>query len=185
RAIGHRRRQFVLSTKVGETFRDGRSSYDFSRQAVEASVHRSLKRLKTDVLDLVFIHSNGDDLTILRQTDVVETLLALRDRGDVRAIGLSGKTVQGARAALPWADALMVEYHLNDRSHETVIEEAGRAGLGVVVKKGLASGRLAPALAIPFVISNRFVSSLVIGGVNLAHIRANLQLAASSDRLAG
>ncbi|NOX53010.1 MAG: aldo/keto reductase [Planctomycetes bacterium] len=185
RAIGRRRREFVLSTKVGETFLDGRSIYDFSRQAVQASVHRSLKRLKTDILDIVFIHSNGDDLAILRQTDVVPTLLGLRDRGDVRAVGLSGKTVEGARDALQWADALMVEYHLNDRSHEEVIEEAARQGVGVVVKKGLASGHLSPDAAIPFVLGNPFVSSLVIGGLNIQHMRANLQLASCANRLAG
>src|SRR5262245_9166187 len=50
-AIGHRRDEYVLSSKVGETFADGTSSFDFSRRAIESSVQRSLARLKTDVLD--------------------------------------------------------------------------------------------------------------------------------------
>ena len=58
-AIAHRRAEFVLSTKVGELFADGVSSYEYSGAAVRDSIRRSLLRLRTDVLDIVFIHSNG------------------------------------------------------------------------------------------------------------------------------
>ena len=61
--------------------------------------------------------------------------------GLVSAIGMSGKTVAAARAALDWADALMVEFHELDDSHGPVIEAAQDRGIGVVVKKGLAAGR--------------------------------------------
>ena len=179
KAISPRRKEFVLSTKVGETFEDGRSTYDFSADAVRASVQRSLKRLKTDVLDVVFIHSDGNDVKILNETDVVATLHDLRDAGHVRAIGFSGKTVEGAHAALAWADVLMVEHHLDDRSHEEVMTEAAAPEIdaGVVVKKPLASGRLDPREAIEFVLSNANVASLVIGGLDLEHIRANIAVA--------
>lgn len=177
RAIGQRRREFVLSTKVGETFEDGRSIYEFSADAVRRSVERSLQRLRTDVLDVVLIHSNGEDRRILTNTDTVPTLQALKSQGLIRAIGLSGKTIEGARLALDWADVLMVEYHLQDRSHEAVITEAGERGLGVVVKKGLASGHLPPAEAIRFALSHPHVTNLVIGGLNLDHFRENLRTA--------
>ncbi len=71
----------------------------------------------------------------------------------------------------------MVEYHLRDRSHEPVITEAAARGVGVVVKKGLASGALPADEAIRFVLSNRHVASLVIGGLSLEHFRANLAAA--------
>jgi len=177
RFLSHRRSEFVLSTKVGETFEDGRSWYDYSSAAVQSSIDRSRQRLKTDVLDIVFIHSDGHDLHLLNETDCVETLLELKRRGSIRAVGFSGKTVAGAKAALQWADVLMVEYHLNDRSHAEVIEEAVRRGTGIVVKKGLASGHLPPARAIATVLDNRGVSSLVIGGLNVDHIRSNVNTA--------
>ena len=177
RTIAHRRSEFVLSTKVGETFEAGRSVYDFSERAIRDSVSRSLDRLRTDVLDLVFIHSNGDDVTILNDTDAVETLRQLKAAGLIKAIGLSGKTAEGARLAFDWADVIMVEYHLDDRSHEEVIAEAGEKGLGVIVKKGLAAGRLPADRAIPFVLGSRCISSLVIGSLDLDHLRWNLTLA--------
>lgn len=176
-AVAHRRREFTLSTKVGETFVDGASTFDFSHDAVVASVHRSLQRLKTDVLDFVFVHSNGDDLTIINETDVVAALTKLRDAGLVKGIGFSGKTVAGARAALPWSDAIMVEYHLDDASHQLVIAEAAARGIGVVVKKGLSSGKLSPRDALQFVLSQEGVSTVIIGSLSAEHMRENLALA--------
>ncbi len=177
RAISTRRREFILCTKVGETFDDGRSTYDFSEHAVRGSVERSRERLGSDELDIVLIHSDGNDLQILNHTDVVPTLIALRDAGVIKAIGLSGKTIDGARAALAWADVLMVEYHVHDQSHGPVIAEAVDAGVGVVVKKGLASGQIDPAEAIPFVLGTAGVASLVIGSLGIDHIQANIRLA--------
>ena len=115
--ISQRRSEFVLSTKVGERFVNGESSFDFTGLGVRASVADSLKKLRTEVLDILFVHSNGDDLTIQQQTDVVPTLQKLKHLGYLRAIGFSGKTPAGAEAALDWADVVMVEYHLNDTSH--------------------------------------------------------------------
>lgn len=174
--LAHRRGEYLLSTKAGETFENGQSTYDFSRQAITASVHRSLRRLRTDVLDFVFIHSDGRDLWILQETDAPAALRDLRQAGLIRFIGLSGKTPEGARAALPWADALMVEYHPGDFSHEALIADAAGRGVGILVKKPLASGSLDPASAIPFILANRAVSTLVIGTLSLEHLRQNLQL---------
>lgn len=172
--LSHRRGEFVLSTKVGETFEDGRSAYDFSGDAVRESVERSLKRLRTDVLDVVFVHSNGNDLRIQRETDCIEALQALKSAGTVRAVGFSGKTIAGATAALDWADVLMIEYHVEDRSHEAVIGSASKRGVGIVVKKGLASGHLQAENAIPFVLKHPAVGSLVVGGLNSDHWHSNI-----------
>ncbi len=184
RALAQRREEYTLSTKVGETFENGASRYDFSAEGVRASIERSRHRLQTDVLDLVFIHSDGRDLEVQRETDCVEALQTLRDDGVIRAIGFSGKTVEGAMHALSWADALMVEFHLEDQSHAAVIEAARQREIGVVVKKGLASGTLAAGReaagrAIRFVTRTPGVSSLVIGGLNEVHLRENIEAAGS------
>ena len=176
-AIAARKTEFILSTKVGERFSDGQSTYDYGESGVLESINRSCERLKVEVLDLVFVHSDGEDMRILNETDVVGTLQSLREAGAVRAIGFSGKTVEGAAAALAWADAIMVEYHLEDKSHETVIAEAADRGVGVVVKKGLASGYLDPRKSIEFVLANPAVTSLVVGGLKVDHIMANLETA--------
>ncbi len=177
RTIAHRRREYVLSTKVGETFERGVSAYDFSRRAVRESIHRSLKRLRTDVLDLVFIHAGRDDVTILKETDVVATLRALRDEGCIRAIGLSGHSEAAFLASLDWSDAIMLTYHQEDRSKEPIIAEAARRGVAVIVKKPLASGTLSADKAIPFALRNPGVLSVVVGSLSISHMQENLRSA--------
>ncbi len=174
RAIGHRRAEFVLSTKAGEQFDQGHSRYDFSGPAIRRSLEESLRRLRTDRVDLLLLHSDGRDLEILEETDAVPALLALRSEGLARRVGLSGKTVAGARAALAWADVLMVPYNLEAPSHAAVIEEAHQAGVGVLVKKGLGAGRLAAAEALQFALTPAGVSSVVVGSLSLDHLRENL-----------
>lgn len=176
RALGARK-DVVISTKVGETFEKGVSRFDFSVRGVRESLARSRERLQRATLDLVFVHSDGNDQRVLNDTDVVTTLIDLKTKGDVRHIGYSGKTIDGARAAVAWADAIMVEFHLDDQSHSEVIAEAHARGVGVVVKKGLASGRLPAREAIPFVLGDPHVSCMVIGGLSLAHLRENVRVA--------
>ena len=189
RAIAHRREDYILCSKVGETFSldpTGApvSRYNFSATTIRQSVEQSLQRLKTDVLDILLLHSDGRDLFILQQTDAVDSLRQLKQAGLVRHIGLSGKTAAGHSAALDWADVIMVEYNAGNRSEEVVIAEAAEAGVGVLVKKGLAAGHLDPGPAIQFVLANDNVSSMVIGGLNLDHIRENMGHVRGMDRVA-
>jgi len=179
RCIAARKDEFVLSTKVGETFENGESTYDFSGEGVLRSIRRSQERLGIEVLDIVFVHSDGNDRAILNETEIVPTLRQLKDNGVIKAIGFSGKTIEGARQSLSWADVLMVEYHLEDTSHDQVMHEAMGRGVGVIVKKGLASGRLDPTEAVQFVLSHPAVTSMVIGSLNIDHLRANLDVAQS------
>lgn len=189
RFLSARRGEFALCTKVGERWGvtpsgSPESRYEYSRDAVEASVARSLRRLRTDAVDLLLIHSDGRDLFVQTETDAVETLLDLKRRGLCRFVGLSGKTPAGCAKALDWADAVMVEYHADDTSHAAVTAEAARRGVGVLVKKALAAGRHAPAEAVRFGLSGPGVSSLVIGTASPANLRSNVAAAAEADRRA-
>jgi len=180
RHLSARRSEFLLSTKVGETFMDGQSTFDFTANGVRASLERSRERLQTSVLDYVFIHSPGNDREILTETDVVGVLQDYRQQGVIRSIGLSGKTSDGAQLAMAWADALMIEFHPQDTSQRAVIAEAAERGINVFVKKGLGSGRIPPSEAIPFVLGEPGVTSLIVGGLNLAHFRENWKIARSA-----
>lgn len=177
RALASRRDEFVLSTKIGETFANGESVYDFSREAVLRSVERSLQRLRTDTIDLLLVHSDGNDIAIQRETPVIETLQAIKQRGVARCIGFSGKHCEGAREAFAWADVLMIDYSASRTDHEPIIREAADRRIGILIKKGLGSGQLPPEDAIPFVLRHAGVSSLVIGGLNLGHLRQNIAIA--------
>jgi len=75
------RQDWVIVSKVGEEFSDGQSRHDFSAAHTRRSVERSLKRLETDYIDLVLVHSDGNDLAILNDSEVYPTLAALKREG--------------------------------------------------------------------------------------------------------
>lgn len=173
-------RDWVIVTKVGEEFRDGASHFDFSAAATRASVERSLRRLGVEALDAVLIHSSGDDLAILEQSTVLPTLLDLQAAGMVRAVGMSTKTVKGGLRAVECCDLVMVTYNPRQLEELPVIRTAHAAGKGVLIKKGLLSGHLNqmtetdPVLAaLRLIYAEPGVSSVVVGTLNPAHLRAN------------
>ena len=109
------RDRWVLCTKAGESFDGRRSHHDFRPAALRESVEASLRRLRTDYLDIVLIHSDGRDAEILRRSDALETLHALKREGKVRASGFSHKTEEGGRLALSRCDVLMSALSFTDR----------------------------------------------------------------------
>jgi aryl-alcohol dehydrogenase-like predicted oxidoreductase len=182
--LAGRRDDWVLVSKVGEEFSAGRSRFDFSAAATRASVERSLRRLATDRLDAVLIHSDGNDLAILQQEDCLATLLQLKTAGLIRAVGFSGKTITGGLLALEHCDLLMVTYNLLYQDELPVIRAAHAAGKGVLIKKGLMSGHLAESrgddavfASLHLLLQERGVSSVVIGTLNPIHLRANITAA--------
>src|SRR5690606_30919279 len=115
--------------------------FDFSAQHTRMSVERSLKRLGTDWLDLVLIHSDGRDLDILQRSDCLSTLMDLKAAGTIRAIGMSTKTIEGGILAAELLDVVMLTWNLQQRDEE-VLDAARRLNTGVLVKKGLLSGHV-------------------------------------------
>ena len=179
------RERIVLSTKTGEEFDGTGSTFDFSAAHTRRSVERSLRRLRTDRLDLVLIHSDGDDLRVLDREEVLGELFRLRTEGRVRAVGISTKTVAGGlRAVELGCDAVMVAYHPGAPEDREVIDAAGRAGCGVLLKKALASGHAAAAMEenLRFALASPAVSSVIVGTINPAHLRANVAAANAALR---
>ncbi len=180
RLLRHCRRAWVIVTKVGEEFTDGVSRFDFSAAATRTSVERSLRRLGVEVLDAVLIHSNGDDLAILEQAAVLPTLLDLKQAGLVRAVGMSTKTLMGSVRAVECCDLVMLTYNQHEPSELTAIRAACTANKGILIKKALQSGWFKQTLGrdplldtLNFVYSEPGISSVVIGTLNPAHLRAN------------
>ena len=173
--LAGRRADWVLCTKVGEEFEQGRSRFDFSPAHVRASVERSLRRLATDWLDVVLIHSDGRDLPILDESGALEALVALKQAGWIRAVGISHKTEAGGRRALELGcDVIMATLSLAEPEAAPLIAEAGRRGGGVLVKKALASGH-AGAESLRFAVSQPGVSSVVVGTIDPGHLEANVR----------
>ena len=179
--LAGQRERWVIVTKVGEEFDGTRSIHDFSPEHTLMSVHRSLKRLGTDYLDVVLIHADGNDEHILNELGTLDCLKQLRDSGLVRAVGISHKSPGGARAALDkGTDVIMATLNPTDLSETEVIEKAGKQGCGVLVKKALAGGRETPE-ALRFAARHPGVSSVVVGTLNPEHLEENAATLFAAD----
>ena len=172
-----KREDWIISSKVGEFYQHNVSSYDYSREAIGQSVARSLRDLRTDYLDLLLLHSDGNDLEILSNTDALECIHRLKEKGDVRAIGISAKTLAGADLALQSCDVIMVTLNCDDTSHLPVIARAHELGIGVLLKKVLGSGHIPPEKSLQFALSQAGVHSAVIGTLNSEHLKDNVRIA--------
>lgn len=175
--LGHlllnQRNDWLLASKVGETFTDGRSHFDFTPEAVQESIKSSLQRLHTDRLDIALIHSDGEDLTILNELGTLECLNDLKSRGWIRAVGISHKTVAGAERAMALGvDLIMATLNLDHTEELDLIGRAGAAGCGVLVKKAMASGHSGTE-SLKFAVSAEGVSAVIVGTINPAHLIEN------------
>jgi aryl-alcohol dehydrogenase-like predicted oxidoreductase len=176
------RQDWVIVTKTGEEFMNGVSHFDFSAAHTHMSVERSLQRLRTDYLDLVLIHSDGNDDAILQQGDCVAALQDCKQRGLIRAIGMSTKTVAGALRAVRELDVVMLTYNLQQHDDKPAIALAHELGKGVFVKKGLMSGHIQQdgrdlvRESLALVLGEPGVHSLIAGTINPAHLAANVAM---------
>ena len=180
--IGHvlrGRSDWIICTKVGEDFANGQSSFNFSGSHAQKSILRSLKNLKTDYLDIVLVHSNGDDETIIDNTDCLETLARLKEKGIIRAYGMSTKTIQGGIRATDLTDVVMVTLNPSNKDDLPVIKNALSKNKGVLVKKALNSGHLSEYSLeknLNFVLSTSGVTSIVVGTINQEHLAVNVSI---------
>jgi len=172
-----KREDWVIITKTGEEFEQGKSYFDFSEHHTRSSIERSLKRLKTDYLDIVLIHSDGNDHDILNNTDCIKVLKECQQQGIIRAIGMSTKTITGGILAASMLDIVMITYNL-EQQDQAVLEFARDNNKGVLVKKGLMSGHAGSIQdSMNLIFANEGISSVIVGTINPDHLRENVQLA--------
>lgn len=176
------RSDWIICTKVGEEFIDGQSHFDFSAKHTRFSIERSLRRLATDCLDIVLIHSDGSDLAVINNGETLDALERCKREGLVRAYGMSTKTVEGGIAAAKISDAVMATYNLDYTAEKPVLDFCGTHSKGVLIKKAFASGHTSdPNAALRFVLRQPSVTSVIVGTINPLHLQQNVAALFSGD----
>ncbi len=136
RTVANRRDEYVLVTKAGHARGDGLNGRDWTYETVRDSIDRSLRRLNTDYVDLVQLHSCG--IPDLERGDIIRALEDARDAGKTRLIGYSGDN-----EAAHWAvdsghfDTLQTSFNLvEQRAYTTgLLEKCANNDTGVIVKR--------------------------------------------------
>ena len=145
RALGKRRADVLIATKVGNRWRAGGSGWDWdpSPDYIRTAVEASLRRLGTDYIDLYQLHGGTIDDPI---DDIIATFDALRQAGTIRAWGISSIRPNVIRryAECSAMASVMMQYSVLDRRPE---EEAlcllREQGISVIVRGPVAKGLLA------------------------------------------
>lgn len=181
RLLSQDRQDWVIVSKAGEEYVNNTSWFDFSPAHLRASVERSLRRLGTDYLDAVLIHSDGNDVDIINNQGAFDTLSQLKKQGLIRAFGMSTKTLEGGLLTVAQADIVMLTYNPLYTAESPVIDKAHELNKGVIIKKALASGHLNqlpgkdPVLtAFEFIFERPGALSVIVGSINQAHLARNV-----------
>ena len=196
--ISHRRDEFYLASKCGCV--PGGGSHVWTEENAFRGLHESLSRLKTDYLDLMQLHN--PTVNECERGRLVEALNEMRDQGKVRWIGIS-TTLPHLPTFLEWGvfDTFQIPYSALERQHEEWIARVSEAGIGTVIRGGVALGEPGQGLGIPerwrgfsgakledlqeadesrtafmlrFTLTHPGIDTIIVGTQNPAHLRENV-----------
>ena len=140
-AFAGRRGEVVIASKAG-LLEDGNKT-DFSAAHLRRALEASLKRLRTDYVDLYQLHSPAPEAL---DDEAVSTLELLQQEGKIRTYGLSARSPEEGKAALErfGFPALQVNFNLIDgRALDCgLFELAAREDVGIVARTPLSFGFL-------------------------------------------
>jgi aryl-alcohol dehydrogenase-like predicted oxidoreductase len=137
--VSARRDEYVLASKTGH-MKEGCGEDSWSYECVTAGIERSLRRLKTDHIDLMQLHSC--DVDVLERGDAIRALQDARVRGLVDFIGYSGDNEAAVWAAeSEQFDVIQTSFSIADQGARRALLAAVRSHkLGLIAKRPIANG---------------------------------------------
>lgn len=147
RALGPRRHEMVLASKGGLYWdREGKQAHDASPAALRRECEESLRRLRTDYVDLLYLHAPDPKVPV---AESAAALLSLLDEGKTRSVGVSNVTLAQLEefASVCPLTAFQPPYNMLQRQIEAdTLPWCRRHGVAVLVywplMKGLLAGKL-------------------------------------------
>jgi aryl-alcohol dehydrogenase-like predicted oxidoreductase len=164
----------VVATKGGYNAGEGKPD------VLRAQIEQSLRRLRTEVIDLYYLHRVDPQTPLEESLGVIKEY---RDAGAIREVGVSEVSVEQlerARAVVPIA-AVQNHYNLSERKHEDVVEHCAAEGIVFVPFYPLKGrGAMSPQEALLWLLQRSPTMLPIPGTLSLEHVRENL---AVLDRL--
>ncbi|RAZ70137.1 aldo/keto reductase [Planococcus maitriensis] len=142
-ALGNRRKDIILASKVGNEWSEESDEVKWnpSKAYIKEQIHHSLRRLKTDYLDLYQLHGG---MISDNSEETIEAFEDLKKEGLIRAYGISSIRPNVIRRYLKNSEiaSIMMQYSLLDRRPEEFLPEIGKTGRSVLARGSLAKGLL-------------------------------------------
>ena len=151
-AMKDRREKVIIATKVGNQWRPDGSGWDWNptKSYIKKAVHESLRRLRTDYIDLYQLHGGTIEDPI---DDTIAAFEELKQAGCIRYYGISSIRPNVIRTYADRSNIVsnMMQYSLLDRRPEETAFDLLRAkSIGVIVRGAVAKGLLAGKPARPY-----------------------------------
>ena len=203
--IAHRRDEFYLATKCGCTVvRKDENTDDtphvWTRDNLFRGLEESLQRMKTHYIDIMQLHNPPVEET--EKNQLVDALKEMQQQGKVRFISIS-TTLPHLPIYLQWGvfDTFQIPYSALEREHEDWISRASEAGIGTIIRGGVARGEVGvgqgnenswkkfeeasldelrepsesrTAFLLRFTLSHPHVNTIIVGTLYPEHLRENL-----------
>lgn len=143
KAIAHRRDEYILVSKCGQAF-DDLPGEKWSAELILATVDRALKRLQTDCLDVMLLHSCS--LATFQRGEALAALVKAREAGKIRFAGYSGDN-EAVAVAAAHPDVTVVETSINLADQANIsglLPVAREHNVGVIAKRPIANAAWKP-----------------------------------------
>ena len=141
--LGSRRQEIILATKVGNQWdpHSDKVTWNPSADYIKSQVHNSLRRLKTDHIDLYQLH--GGMITDPAE-ETIEAFETLKKEGLIREFGISSIRPNVIKRFMEQSAivSVMMQYSLLDRRPEEFLDDIGASAISVVTRGTLAKGLL-------------------------------------------
>ena len=200
--ISHRRDEFYLATKCGCHNTANGTPLDpghmWTAETFHHNINQSLKRMKTDYVDLIQMHNPG--AADVEQNKLVDVLHEIKASGKTRFIGVSSTAPDlPAYIKMGVFDTFQIPYSALQREHEQMIKSAAEAGAGIIIRGGIARGHndklerwskydraelenLAEGMSrydfvLRFTLTHPNCHTTIVGTADLDHLKSNLAVA--------
>jgi aryl-alcohol dehydrogenase-like predicted oxidoreductase len=206
--IAHRRSEYILATKCGCCVVPKEGDADdtphiWTRETLVRGLHESLQRMRTDVIDIMQLHNPPVEET--RKNGLVALLQEMQRQGKIRFVSIS-TTLPHLPIYLNWGvfDSFQIPYSALERDHENWITRSAQAGIGTIIRGGVARGEVgvglgnadrwkrfedagldelrAPgesrtAFTLRFVLAHPHLNTTIVGTLHPAHLAENIAAA--------
>lgn len=172
--------------------RQNRQGGYFEADYIAAAVEKSLKRLRTDYLDILLLHN--PPIEVLEDCALLDTLAKIKSSGKVRFIGLSCRSAEDASICLKsdTLDAVQLEANASLPAALQLLPDFANKGTGIISREVLAGGRLLShpdieriarqlgniphaSLALQLMTQRNDSGVVLTGMTKLEHLQANIQ----------
>jgi aryl-alcohol dehydrogenase-like predicted oxidoreductase len=142
-----RRSEYVLASKCGEHSAEPNTYYDYSYDAIRASIRRSRELLHSDVIDVMQIHFGPEPAKVLGDGECVRAMKDACEAGEIRFLGASinGDMLDRCIGSGDF-QVVQVGYSLLHPEDGPLISKARDRGIGVLIRSGIAGGWLTPRI---------------------------------------